>query len=795
MNFRLAYRYLVRTPGFAIFSILELALGIGLTTIGFFVINAVLLRPLDLPHPDRLVQIQTLNKKTGRIGNNVPGLDFADLRDRTAAFDAMSAYWGGKSTALIGKRPEQVRIGVVSRGWHETIGIQPALGTGLFSIGTDENGALVSSNFWRSRLGGEASVLGRSIQVEGKEYTIHGVMPNRGVFPEKTDVWLPMIPEKDGSTRTAFNYRVIARMKAGATPEQARANLAAVAAGMEQQYPNENKNRGYTLTDLRERLVGSYRSILFTLGGAVLLVLVIACANVTNLLLARAVNRKRELAIRVALGARVRHLFGVVLSESLLVSLTGGALGLLLAAWLRESLLVLNPFPIPRLADAGMDQTVVGFAVLASVLAGAVTGLLPAWRVWRSDVQEALAGSSSRSSTGTGDGIRSGLLVAEVAFSVLLLVGAGLLLRSFARLTSVDPGFRADNLTMMESDLSAIGDQGAARMADFYQRMRDQALAMPGVVDAAWHRDVAATESGQDGAAILEGRPMPAASELNRYYAEWHLAGPGFFQTIHVPVRVGREFTAQDTRSAPDVAVVNEAFVKTFFAEGENPLGRRFRIGLSRMDPITIVGVVGDVRQLARPAGPQLYVPYVQHLRWAGTMFLTVRTQGPTGPLIDTLRRSAASTMPEAVVRFTTMKEAVGESIGPARFRTVVLGLFSTIALILSLTGLYAVCAYLVQSRTREIGLRMALGAQGSTIVGQFIGKAIKLTGIGVVLGMALAFAMRNVLSAFLFEIPSSDWLSYAGTAALLTVGAIMASFVPAWRASRTDPAVVLREE
>src|SRR6267154_882790 len=489
MNLRHAYRFLLRTPGFALFAILELALGIGLTTTAFFVVNAVLLRPLDLPEPNQLVEILSTNKKTGKTHNTAPGLDFRDLRDRTSAFTSMAAYWFDKATVLVGNHAEQVQMASVSRGWVEAIGIQPILGAPLFSNAHDETAALISARFWKSRMGGDPNVLNRTIQLWGKVYSIRGVMPERVNFPANTDVWIGMVPENDGSTRTAFNYKIMGRLKPGVTPEQGKANLASVAAGLEQQYP-ENKNRGYTLVDLREWLVGSYRSMLYTLGGAVLLVLLIACANVSNLLLARALNRKRELAIRMALGAGARHLFAVVLSESLLISTAGGALGLLLAVWLRDSLLAANPFPIPRLADTGLDQTVIGFALFASIACGMITGIFPAWRVWRSDVQEALATASSRTTAGGTDKLRSGLLVAEVAFSVLLLVGAGLLLRSFSRLAAVDPGFRTENLAVMDCDLSAVPDETAIRRTEFYDQLRDRALSLPGVSAAAWHDDL-----------------------------------------------------------------------------------------------------------------------------------------------------------------------------------------------------------------------------------------------------------------------------------------------------------------
>ncbi len=321
------------------------------------------------------------------------------------------------------------------------------------------------------------------------------------------------------------------------------------------------------------------------------------------------------------------------------------------------------------------------------------------------------------------------------------------------------------------------------------------ALSLPGVSAAAWHDDLPAQAAGRWGSVFIAGRPRPAPSELSKLNADWHLAGPGYFHTLGVPVQMGREFTAQDNRTAPDVAIINASFVRAFFPGGENPLGARFQIGMDRRDEITIVGVTADVRELSQPAGAQLFLPYLQHLKLSGRLYLTMRAQGPVAPLVDTLRKSAASLMPEAVVRFTNMQDVVSESVAPARFRTLLLVMFSVIALALALTGLYAVCSFLVQTRTREIGLRMALGADASTVVRQFLGHALKLTAVGLVLGIAAAFAMRTVLASFLFETPASDWFSYVGSALVLAFGSVLASLVPAWRASRTDPAVVLREE
>lgn len=796
MNFRLAYRYLLRTPGFAAFAILELALGIGLTTVAFFMVNAVLLRPLDLPEPGRLVQIQPLDKKSGRTNNTAPGLDFRDLRERTRVFTGMAAYQAGKATVLVGKHAEQVRVATVSRGWDQTIGISPAMGTGLFANGAnDDSGAVISYSFWHSRMGGDRGVLSRTVQLNGKVYPIRGVLPEGGVFPQETDIWIPVIPENDGSTRTAFNYWIVGRMKPDVTQAQAKANLATVAAALEKQHPKDNVNRSYTLVGLRERLVAGYRTTLLTLSCAVLVVLIIACANVTNLLLARALNRRQELAIRAALGARARHLLEVVLSESLLVAVAGGVLGLLLAMWLRDVLVSWNPFPIPRLAQAGLDRTVILFSALASVACGTVIGLLPAWRVWRGDPHEALAHASSRTATGGGDRLRSGLLVAEVAFSVVLLVGAALLLRSFSRLMEVNPGFRVDHLTVMDCDLSALGQESEVRVAAFYQQMRERALGLPGVVSAGWNRDLPTRESVQAGSVMIGGRAVPAPADMGRLYAQWHLAGPGFFRTLGVPMIAGREFTDRDTRHAPDVAVVNSAFVRRFFPDGENPIGHTFQIGLDRVAPITIVGVTGDVRELAESAGPQLFLPYLQHLNSAGRLYLTVRTSGAEAAPAGVLRASVMQAMPEAVLHFTNMRDVVDDSAAPARFRTAVLGLFSAIALALAMTGLYAVCSYAVQARTREIGLRMALGAQTGNVVRQFVGQAFRLTAAGVAAGVVLAFALRQALAGFLFDTPPTDGWSYAGTVLLVGMGALLASLIPACRASRTDPAVVLREE
>jgi putative ABC transport system permease protein len=367
-------------------------------------------------------------------------------------------------------------------------------------------------------------------------------------------------------------------------------------------------------------------------------------------------------------------------------------------------------------------------------------------------------------------------------------------LRSFARLSSVNPGFPVENLVVMEVDLTALGRDGVPRVAGFFEGLRQRALALPKVIAAGWNRDLPTHETNQNGYVDIEGRAPAPAGEQRRSSPTWHIVGPGFFHTLGVPVRLGREFTLRDERSAPDVAVVNEAFANEFFPGGENPIGRRFKIGLDRSDLITIVGVVGNMRQLARAAGPELFLPYLQHLGSSGQLYLTVRAQGAAAPLIDALRKEAAS-MPEAIVRFSSMKEAVAETASAARFRTITLVVFAGISLALTLAGLYGVISYIIAARSKEIGLRMALGARVADVLGQFLSRGLRLTGVGLLIGLAAAFALRRVVASFLFEIPDSDWLSYAGTAAVLIGGSLLACLVPAWRASRMDPAVVLRVE
>jgi len=421
-----------------------------------------------------------------------------------------------------------------------------------------------------------------------------------------------------------------------------------------------------------------------------------------------------------------------------------------------------------------------------------VTGLIPAWRIYRAEAGEVLGSTRVMP---RGDGLRAGLLVAEVAFTVLLLVGSGLLLKSFVRLSAVDPGFRTDHLVAMDADLSALGESAGAERVGFYSDVRERALSLPGVAGAAWNRDVPVREAGQAGAVMIEGRPKPAPSELDRLYANWHVIGPEYFRTLGVALYQGRDFSDGDGVSAPQVAIVNASFVRFFFPDGRSALGQRFFIGLDSAKPITIVGVVADTRPLTAAIMPELYLPFRQHLGMAGRIQLTMRVAGEAGPVVAALRQFASQREPAAALQFATMNEELANSIAAPRFRTQALILFAGIALSLALIGMYGVISYVTQARTREVGLRMALGAQPSDVLRQFLGQGALWSAAGLALGLTGAVLLRGVLAEFLYEVPASDGPTYAGAAALLLASALGACFVPAWRATRQDPAQVLRQE
>ena len=790
---RFAIRQLLKTPGFSIVAILTLALGIGATTAIFSVINGVLLRPLPYPDPERLVVINEIVPQYGRF--SVAPANVIDWRQQATSFERLAAFWARSGTLLQGESAEHVRSAAVSWDIFELLGVPPAFGRG-FAAAEDapgnDNVIVISDGMWERRFGRDPSILGRAVTLDGKPATVIGVMPRGFYFPSRdVEYWFPLAIDPAKATRGGHYLGVIARMKRGVTLAQAGAEMKTIAERLAQQYPQNSADESAAVTPLHEAVVGEIRPALLTLFGAVAVVILIACANVANLLLVRAAVRQKEVAIRAALGAGRGRLVRQMLSESLVLALAGGALGVLLAYLTIEPLRTLSAGSIPRVTDVTIDLPVAGFALLVSLLTGIVFGLVPAWQGTRPGVSESLKEGGRSSTLSGGRWVRSGLLVAEVALSIVLLVAATLLLRSFARITSVDPGFRADRVLAFRVSVPPATYPEDHHRATFLDRLVQTLEELPGVNSAA----VAQTLPLRGDyllSFVIQGRPAPRPGEGPS--ANYRAITPGYFQALSIPLKRGRTFTDRDNaEKAPMVAVVDDAFVRRYFPD-EDPLGQGIDIGNGTDGFFEIVGVVGDVHHDALDVAPTptMYAPFRHDV--FSTVWVLARTSGDpaqlAGPARDALR-----SLDRALPAFSMgpLATAVDESVAQRRFSMLLLTLFAGIAVFLAAVGLYGVVAYSVSQRTQEIGVRMAIGAQRGDVLRMIVGGGMKLAMAGVVVGVAGALALTQLVAAMLFQVTPFDPPSYGATVIVLLAVAALACYVPARRAMRVDPIVALR--
>ncbi|HBY59419.1 MAG TPA: hypothetical protein DEH78_06325 [Solibacterales bacterium] len=627
-------------------------------------------------------------------------------------------------------------------------------------------------------------------------FQIAGVLPAGFSYPGKTEVWVPASLFPETESRSAHNYRVVAKLRPGVSVEQAQVQMAAIAQRIEAQHPADNKNKSAAVIQLREHLVGSLRPTLYVLLGAVGLILLIACGNVANLLLARGSGRTREMAIRTALGASRARVVRQLLFESALLAVVGGVAGLLLGQWCVDALVALAPGDLPRLSEIRLDLTVLGFAMGAATLSIAVFGLVPAWHASRVDLNEALKQTQARGLLAGGGGVlRNTIVIAELAFSVMLLAGAALLLRSFSNLTSADLGFQPERLLVAKIDVPSDGLASARQATGFYEQLIEQARLMPGAIKVGAAFGLAGAGRASNGSIEIEGRPKVPFHEMPR--AGFRVVSPGYFETAGIPLRRGRDFSARDAFDAPGVAIVNESLARAAFP-GEDPIGRRLECGLDREDhPMTIVGIVADVREdgPASAPGPELYMPYGQHPRPATAMFVLVRTDGDPMQLAQPLRQAARRLSADVPIEFTTAGGILQEAVAAPRFRTLLIGLLAGLALLLSMAGVYGVMAYQVSRRAPEIGLRMALGAAPGAVLTLILRDALRLALLGCVLGCAAALALSRFLKTLLFEVSATDPALYLGAALLLSLVTVAAAWLPSRRAARIDPLEALRAE
>ena len=790
---RYAIRQLLKAPGFTAVAVLTLALGIGATTAIFSVVNGVMLRPLPYPESDRLVRVMEIVPQYGRF--SVAPANFLDWRQQNTVFERMATYVGGNDTLLGSDGPERVTRTSVSWDIFDLLRVAPALGR-TFRADEDQpkkNAVVVlSDRMWQRRFGGDPTILGRTITLSGTPVTIIGVMPADFYFPSReTEFWQPIALNAATASRGGHFLDVIARLKPTVLVQQADAEMKIIAQRLAQQYPQNSANESAETVALRDLIIGPIKPMLLTLLAAVAVVVLIACANVANLLLARASVREKEMAIRSAMGAARSRIVMQMLTESLVLSVFGGSLGLLLAYLAIGPIQSLSAGSIPRVLDVTLDRTVLGFTLLLSVGTALLFGLVPGWQASRGGVGAVLKEGGRSSATSGGRWVRSGLLVAEVALSIVLLVGAALLLRSFARITAVDPGFQPEKVLAFRVALPPTAYPEPHHRISFYDRLLEKIQATPGI-EAVGMVQTLPIREGYTLSVAIKGRP-PAAPG-SEFSGNYRAISAGYFKAMGIPVLRGRALTERDTATSPMVTVVDEAFAKRHFPN-EDPIGQGLDIGNGTDGFYEIVGVVGSVRHegLDAASNPTMYVPYPQEV--FGTMWLLVRTSGDPSQYVA-MARQAVRAIDGSLPAFSIMPltDVVSDSVAQRRFSMMLLALFALVALFLAAVGLYGVVAYTVSQRTQEIGLRMAIGAQRSDVLRMVVGGGMKFAVIGTIVGVGGALWLATLIASMLYGVTPFDPASYVTTAGVLLTVAALACYVPARRAMAVDPLTALRQ-
>ena len=790
-------RSLLRKPGFALIAIFTLALGIGANTAIFSVINGVLLRSLPYKDPDRLLMIWETSRTSQRV--HVSHLNFIDWREQSRSFEAMSACsgrWGGQSTVTGGTEPLRAYAVLIYRDFFNALGVDAAVGRAF--LPDDHNlgaapSVVISHALWQRSLGGDANLEGRTLNIDGTSVNVIGVMPEGFSFPPETDVWAAKEALfEDDSARTSHNFRVIARLKPGVTLAQAQTEMNAIAARLEEQYP-EMKDKGASVISLEDQMVGSLRPALMILMAAVGFVLLIACANVANLMLARALSREKEIAICAAMGATRLRIIRQLLTESLLLSLVGGALGLMLAYWLVGVLISLSPPDIYRIEEVGIDRYALLFTLIVSVATSLIFGLVPALKVSRVDLQEALKSASKGVMAGAGSKrMRNALVVTEVALTVLLLAGAGLLTRSFWLLLQVDPGFKPDNVFTMQVSLPRSDYDNESKTIAFYDQLLPRLSSLAGVESVGAINNLPLGGVNINGEFLIEGRPDDPG------YGGFRIVSRDYFRALGIPLLRGRLFSDSDDMKSMPVVIIDRSVAEKSWP-GEEAIGKRIRSQMDRAGDVwmTIIGVVGDVRQSGLDANvyPAIYVPYTQRPYRAREMTIAARATGDPSSLIAAARREVAQIDKNLPASFDSLDQLLSKSIASRRYNLIVLGVFAALALILSMVGIYGVMSYSVTQATREIGIRMALGADQKDVMKMVLGNGMMLSIAGVMIGLGMAFGLTRLMASLLYTVSATDAMVFVAAPVLIVAVSLFACWVPTRRAMKVDPQVALRYE
>ena len=761
--------------------------------------NAVLLKPLAYHDAERIVALtnsSTTREAPTALSKQVSIPDVQDWREQSSSFESMAYYTSRETAVMLGSTAEYALVTDISPDFLRVFSIEPTLGRAFTAEETKEGAtgaAMISYTYWQSHFGGDPRALGQMVRAGGLRPII-GVLPLGFRFPNNTDIWVSAVGPP--GSRGGQNFLAVGRLKTAVPVGHAQAELTAITGRLEQQFPDTNRGRGVAVTILRDEMVGNVRPTLYLLCGAVAVVLLIACANTATLLLGKASARAREVAVRAALGASRRRIVRQLATESLLLALVAGFLGLALAYWGSKTLVALAPADVPRLAEVGMDRWVLGFTLVVSLITSLLFGSIPAFYVSKVELSDALKQGGTRiASGGRLTGIRGVLVTGEIALAVTLVCAAGLLIKSFIALHNVALGFRPDRVLVMRATVPAPAfPVGIERTRQFFKEVLARVGRLPGVL-AAGATMAPPGSVDSTGAYVIDRLPAkPGWSRAPSVVLS--VVAPGTFAALGIPLKSGRDFTDSDALDRPFVAVVNEALVRQSFPS-QDPLGRTIFCPFDSLQGMKIVGVVGDVRQRGpeREPMPECYMPYGQHGFNGPELSLVVRTAGDPIALGQTLRRLAHEANPEAPMKFTTIEAVLAEDVAGPRFRTVLFSVFGALAVCLAIAGIYGVVAHAVGQRTNEIGVRIALGAGPSGVVRLLLGQGLALAGIGLGLGFAASIACTRLLNSMLFQAQANDPSVYIATALMVTAVTLIAGYVPATRAARIDPVTTLRQE
>jgi predicted permease len=794
-DLRFAGRQLRKHPAFTLTATLTLALGIGANTAIFTVVQSVLLAPLPYQNADRLAVLDTYWTNSGHTTPRVTGPDAADVRDQARSLEAVSLYYGGNLGVQLRDHAAYTVVTFADANFWRVFSLQPIAGR-LFTDADAHHAALVSDQFARDNFGGAQAALGQLLHIENEALEITGVLPAAFDFPAQTQVWEARpLKEPAWEGRTAFNYKAVGLLRPGVSFQTARVELNGISERLQTAYPSANRNKQLIALPLQQALTGDVRPTLLLLWATVGFILLIACVNVTHLQLVRSMERQREIAIRKVLGSSRAQVMQPVLLESLLVSLIGGAAGVLLAYPAVRVLVAMAPKELPRADEIRLNGWVLAFTLGLAVLTALVSSLLPALRAAKVDPAGVMKQDASRGMSRHGAArLRDGLVIAEVAATFVLAVGAGLLLHTMMTLRARDMGYETRQLLVVDADAPAHSERDAHSAVQQFYELFAQLAAVPGVEHVAGIMGLPTGAYGSNGYYTVTG--AGPIDTNHSPYADFSVASPGYFQAMWIPIKRGRDFGAQDTFDSPFVTVISESLARQSFGDAD-PLGKQVQCGLDSDKWMTVVGVVGDVRQdsPAEKPGPALYMPMTQHPFYANQIHIVLRTEVKPLTLMNTVQEKIAQENPLIALRFTTMDAMVNKSIAAERFRAALISSFAGVGLLLAMLGVYGTMAYSVAQRTFEIGIRMAFGAEKGVILRTVLEHAAKLACCGIATGLALSLMLARLVASMLVGVRPTDPLSLGVAALLLLLTALAAAFAPGWKATRVDPMAALRAE